>query len=117
MSVENEKKKPLDVVILAAGLGTRMKSDLAKVLHKLDGRSLVNHVCETAGTLAPRKIYVVVGHQAQDVQAAVLSETDSEKADFVLQKQQLGTGDAVNSARTFLEMTTRPYWCFQAMCQ
>ncbi len=95
--------KQLDVLILAAGLGTRMRSNLAKVLHKLDNRPLINHVCRTATTLAPRKIYVVIGHQGEDVKHAVLEELDEEHAAFVWQKQQLGTGDAVNAAREFLE--------------
>lgn len=95
----------LDILILAAGLGTRMRSNLAKVLHKLDGRPLINHVCETAATLGPRKIYVVVGHQAEDVSKAVLDELDAEKTAFPVQKQQLGTGDAVNAARELLENT------------
>lgn len=99
---ENNPKQ-LDVLILAAGLGTRMRSNLAKVLHKLDGRPLINHVCRTATTLAPRKIYVVVGHQGEDVKQAVLEEVDEEYAGFVWQKEQLGTGDAVNAAREFLE--------------
>src|SRR5438445_11686027 len=88
---------------MAAGFGTRMKSNLAKVLHKLDGRPLINHVCETALELKPRKIYVVVGHQAGDVQTAVLNEIDTSIAAFALQKEQLGTGDAVNAAREALE--------------
>src|SRR5436189_3148768 len=92
---------PLDVIILAAGLGTRMKSDLAKVLHKLDGRPLINHVCETAQALKPQKIYLVVGHQADDVRAVVLAENDANAVEFALQKQQLGTGDAVNAAREY----------------
>jgi len=96
-------KNDLDILILAAGLGTRMKSNLAKVLHKLDGRPLINHVCETAAALSPRNIYVVVGHQGEDVKAAVLTETDEAVARFPVQKQQLGTGDAVNAAREFLE--------------
>ena len=93
----------LDVLVLAAGLGTRMRSNQAKVLHRLDGRPLVNHVCRTATALAPRKIYVVIGHQGEDVKTAVLEELDEEYAEFVWQKEQLGTGDAVNSAREFLE--------------
>ncbi len=88
---------------MAAGLGTRMKSNLAKVLHRLDGRPLINHVCETALALKPQKIYLVVGHQAADVQAAVLAENDQNLVRFALQKQQLGTGDAVNAARELLE--------------
>ena len=95
--------KHLDVLILAAGLGTRMRSNLAKVLHRLDNRPLINHVCRTATALAPNKIYVVIGHQGADVREAVLEEIDAEHAEFVWQKEQLGTGDAVNAAREFLE--------------
>src|SRR5437762_2439351 len=90
---------------MAAGLGTRMKSDRAKVLHELDGRPLVNHVVETAMALTPRKIYVVVGHQADEVKAAVLNEFDPDAFEFVPQEKQLGTGDAVNSARSHLGET------------
>lgn len=100
--ITNEKKE-LDVLVLAAGLGTRMRSNLAKVLHELDGRPLINHVCRTAAALAPRKIYTVIGHQKEDVKKAVLEELNEEHAEFVWQKEQNGTGDAVNSAREFLE--------------
>jgi len=100
-NVSNEQKS-LAVLVLAAGLGTRMRSDLAKVLHQIDGRPLVNHVCRTALALAPRKIYVVIGHQGEDVKKAVLEELDEEHSAFVWQRQQLGTGDAVNAAREFL---------------
>lgn len=93
----------LEVLILAAGLGTRMRSDLAKVLHRLDGRPLVNHVCRTATALAPRKIYVVIGHQGEEVKRGILEELDETHTEFVWQKEQLGTGHAVNSAREFLE--------------
>jgi bifunctional UDP-N-acetylglucosamine pyrophosphorylase / glucosamine-1-phosphate N-acetyltransferase len=96
-----EKESDLNVLILAAGLGTRMRSNLAKVLHRLDGRPLINHVCRTASALAPEKIYVVVGHQGDDVKKAVLSECPESVA-FVLQEKQLGTGDAVNAARELL---------------
>lgn len=80
-----------------------MRSNLAKVLHQLDGRPLIAHVCRTAAALAPRKVYVVIGHQGEDVKIAVLDELDEEHAEFVWQKEQLGTGHAVNSARKFLE--------------
>jgi len=93
----------LDVLILAAGLGTRMRSKKAKVLHELAGRPLINHVCRTAFELGPRKVYVVVGHQADEVRAAVLNELGGDRVEFVSQTQQLGTGDAVNSARSLLE--------------
>lgn len=103
METSINEQKPLDVLILAAGLGTRMRSNLAKVLHCLDGRPLINHVCRTAQSLQPRKIYTVIGHQGEDVKRAVLNEISAEFAEFPWQKQQLGTGDAVNSARDFLE--------------
>ena len=90
-------------MILAAGLGTRMRSNIAKVLHHLDGRPLINHVCRTAAALAPQKVYVVVGHQGEEVKNAVLEELNAEHTAFVVQKDQLGTGDAVNSAREFLQ--------------
>ena len=95
----------LNILILAAGLGTRMKSDLAKVLHRLDGRPLINHVYRTALTLGPQKIYTVVGHQGDDVKSAVLDELDDSIAGFAWQTQMLGTGDAVNSARELLADT------------
>jgi bifunctional UDP-N-acetylglucosamine pyrophosphorylase/glucosamine-1-phosphate N-acetyltransferase len=96
------EQRTLDVLILAAGLGTRMRSNLAKVLHQVDGRPLINHVCRTAAALAPEKIYIVIGHQGGDVSKAVLNELAEEQAVFVEQKEQLGTGDAVNAAREFL---------------
>ena len=85
-----------------------MKSDLAKVLHRLDGRPLINHVCETALSLAPQKVYVVVGHQASDVETAVLKETGVETVEFPVQHEQLGTGDAVNSARHLSSIPRQP---------
>ena len=63
-------KKPVNVLILAAGLGTRMKSDQAKVLHKLGSRPLIAHVLRTAARLDPARIIVVVGHQRENVEAA-----------------------------------------------
>lgn len=102
MADVQEEHKTLDVLILAAGLGTRMRSGLAKVLHRIDGRPLINHVSRTASALAPEKIYVVIGHQGEDVRSAVLEEFDPDHAVFVEQKEQLGTGDAVNAARELL---------------
>lgn len=94
--------KPLNVLVMAAGLGTRMKSNRAKVLHELAGRPLIAHVVQTAQTLDPKTILVVVGHQAEEVQQAVLAEVGN-LASFALQAQQRGTGDAVESARAALE--------------
>ncbi len=79
-----------------------MRSDLAKVLHKLDGRPLIGYVCRTARSLGPKTIYTVIGHQGDDVKRAVLDEIEEASAAFVVQEKQLGTGDAVNSARELL---------------
>ena len=97
--VNNDK---LSVVILAAGLGTRMKSRRAKVLHELGGLPLITHVVRAANKLDPETILVVVGHQAEEVEKVVLDAV-GEKASFVVQAKQRGTGDAVESARGLLE--------------
>ena len=83
------------VIILAAGKGTRMRSDLAKVLHPVAGQSMVNHVIQCAKGVTREHIHVVVGHQADRVKAEVLK---SHQARFALQKELLGTGDAVKAA-------------------
>ena len=75
--------KPLDILVLAAGLGTRMKSRQAKVLHQLGGQPLIVHVCRTAASLNPRMIYVVIGHQAEEVRAAVEREFGNTQVEFV----------------------------------
>ena len=87
---------------MAAGLGTRMKSNRAKVLHELGGLPLIIHVSRTAQTLNPQSIIVVVGHQAEEVEK-VVREDIGKLAQFVLQTQQRGTGDAVNAGRPQLE--------------
>ncbi len=94
--------EPINIVILAAGLGTRMKSDQAKVLHKLGGQPLIAHVLRTSIALNPEKIVVVVGHQADKVEAAARAAVPAEFADrlyFATQTEQRGTGHAVMSAR------------------
>ena len=96
---QTRERKPVDVLVLAAGLGTRMKSGQAKVLHKLGGRPLIAHVCRSAVLLNPRRIYVVVGHQSDEVKTAVESELGENQATFVSQPEQRGTGDAVMAAR------------------
>jgi len=87
---------------MAAGLGTRMRSKRAKVLHELGGAPLIAHVVRAAEALQPRTILVVVGHQAEEVEHAVLAEV-GELASFAVQAKQRGTGDAVESARSELE--------------
>jgi bifunctional UDP-N-acetylglucosamine pyrophosphorylase/glucosamine-1-phosphate N-acetyltransferase len=92
------------VIILAAGLGTRMKSGLAKALHPLAGRPLIQHVISAAKSIEPRTIVLVLGHQAGKVKDAVGTGT----AEFVLQQEQLGTGHAVRQAREAIERATGP---------
>ena len=98
----HETPAPLDVLILAAGLGTRMRSQTAKVLHRLDSRPLIAHVCRAAAALSPRSIYVIVGHQAEAVKAAVSEELGADGATYIKQQEQRGTGDAVMAAREHL---------------
>lgn len=86
-------------IILAAGLGTRMKSDLAKVLHPILGRPMINYVLETACRIAADNVVVVVGHQAEEVKR-VCSEVPG--IGFALQEKQLGTGHAVQCAMPHL---------------
>jgi bifunctional UDP-N-acetylglucosamine pyrophosphorylase/glucosamine-1-phosphate N-acetyltransferase len=83
------------VVILAAGKGTRLKSSLAKVLHRAGGRTLVEHVARAAFALQPKAVIVVVGHQAD----AVRSVVEPLGAECVVQEPQNGTGHALLVAR------------------
>ena len=89
----------LAAVILAAGLGKRMKSDKAKVLHEINGKPMVMYVIETAKKIAGDNIVVVIGKQAEKVSEIVSKEY---KVIFALQKEQLGTGHAVKCALPFL---------------
>jgi len=95
----------VDVVIMAAGKGTRMKSKLPKVLHRLAGRALVQHVLDTVATLGVRGVVLVTGHGATEVEAACAYSTGSggqfgtnSGLKFVRQEPQLGTGHAVQQA-------------------
>ncbi len=93
---------PINVLILAAGLGKRMKSNQAKALHKIGGRTLIGHLLNTTVQLNPATITVVVGHQAEQVEQAARQALDSdngEKLRFVWQTEQHGTGHAVICAR------------------
>ncbi|MBA3585386.1 MAG: NTP transferase domain-containing protein, partial [Gemmatimonadetes bacterium] len=92
------ESSPIFAVILAAGRGTRMKSNRAKVLHTLCGVPMVNYVIEATRPLLPEGLFVVVGHQAELVEAVLPLD-----ATPVLQKEQRGTGDAVRVALDALE--------------
>ena len=85
---------PLEVIVLAAGQGKRMRSDLPKVLHPIGGRPLLAHVLDAARSLEPQKTLVVHGHGAEKVRAAFADA----RVEWVLQAEQLGTGHAVQQA-------------------
>ncbi|HWJ00138.1 MAG TPA: bifunctional UDP-N-acetylglucosamine diphosphorylase/glucosamine-1-phosphate N-acetyltransferase GlmU [Burkholderiales bacterium] len=84
----------LEIIILAAGQGKRMRSKLPKILHPLAGRPLLGHVLATARALAPRRIVVVHGNGAEQVRAAFADA----QVEWALQAEQLGTGHAVQQA-------------------
>lgn len=84
-------------IILAAGKGTRMKSDLPKVLHKVAGISMLEHVFRAVSAIQPAKIQTIVGHKAELVEATLAGQSD-----FALQSEQLGTGHAVMMAEPAL---------------
>ena len=88
-------------IILAAGKGTRMKSDLPKVLHKVAGISMLEHVFRSVNAIDPEKTVTVIGHKAELVEQVLAGQTD-----FVRQTEQLGTGHAVMMAEPVLENLT-----------
>ncbi|POA22780.1 UDP-N-acetylglucosamine diphosphorylase/glucosamine-1-phosphate N-acetyltransferase [Pseudomonas sp. FW300-N1A1] len=92
----------LEIVILAAGQGTRMRSALPKVLHPVAGNSMLGHVIHSARQLDPQRIHVVIGHGAE----AVRDRLAADDLNFVLQDKQLGTGHAVAQAVPFIEADT-----------
>ena len=92
----------LALVILAAGKGTRMQSDLPKVLHKIAGAPLITHVVNAALSLNPERIIVVTGHGTQAVETCI-KKYKEEKLRIVVQSKQLGTGHAVQQAQQSLE--------------
>ena len=96
--------QPVDVVIMAAGKGTRMKSRLPKVLHRLAGRPLLGHVLAAAAQMGARGATLVVGHGAAEVEAFCASDPQAlPPLQFVRQEPQLGTGHAVQQAAPLLQ--------------
>ncbi len=96
-----DNQEPIDVVVMAAGKGTRMKSSLPKVLHRLGGRALLAHVVDTAVGIGARTIVVVTGHGAAEVEAA-LGAGSGPAPMFARQVPQLGTGHAMQQAAPLL---------------
>ena len=92
------KKNALAVIILAAGKGTRMESDLPKVLHEVGGKPMVSHVIQRAVELGAEEIISIIGYKHKLVKQALANEPTT----FVLQLEQLGTGHAVLQCETQL---------------
>ena len=90
---------PIAAVILAAGKGTRMKSDLHKVLHPIAGRAMLMHLTASVDALAPAKKVVVVGSGKEQLESALAGA-----ADLAVQEPQLGTGHAVQMAEAALDL-------------
>jgi bifunctional UDP-N-acetylglucosamine pyrophosphorylase/glucosamine-1-phosphate N-acetyltransferase len=93
---------PLDIVIMAAGKGTRMKSARPKVLHTLAGRPMLGHVIRACAGLGAQRIHVITGHGADQVEAAMAGQAGALPLHFVRQEPQLGTGHAVQQAAPHL---------------
>lgn len=90
--------KGLSTVILAAGEGTRMNSKKSKVLHKMLGKSLIEHVMDAAKYAGSQKICLVIGHKGEEVREAI-----GDSVEYAVQKERLGTGHAVMQADSFIE--------------
>jgi len=92
--MSESNSQPLDVIILAAGKGTRMYSDTPKVLHRVAGKAMLEHVISSAQSLQAERIHVVVGFEAQKIKDSLVDASVT----WALQEQQLGTGHAVMQA-------------------
>lgn len=87
-----------DIIILAAGKGTRMKSSLPKVLHRLAGKPLLQHVIDSAKSVDNANIVIVTGHGSEEVRAAISGNESKHQISYVVQNEQLGTAHAVQMA-------------------
>lgn len=101
---ETSSGRPVAAVVLAAGKGTRMESDLAKVLHEAGGRPLLAWVLDAARAAGCRRLAVVIGHQAERVRETLAGDD----VDWVLQERQLGTGHALLQAADLIDAGTIP---------
>ena len=93
----------LETIILAAGKGTRMRSKLPKVLHKVGGKFMIQHVIDAARNAGSEREVVVIGSGAELVRELIPN------VEFVLQEEQLGTGHAVLSAKKVLSSRKEPF--------
>ena len=90
-------KNKVSIIILAAGKGTRMKSDMPKVLHKVNGKSMIEHVILNARNLNPEKIIVVVGYKYEMVK----KQLENQDLTYVIQHKQNGTAHAVMQCENY----------------
>ena len=100
-------------IVLAAGEGRRMQSDLPKVLHTAGGRRLVDWVLDAARAAGVGRLVVVVGHKSEEVRAAL---SDQHDVSFALQAEQLGTGHAVSMCRDGGPIMTAQSGCLTETC-
>src|SRR3954447_13586055 len=102
MTALNGSPQNLDVIILAAGQGTRMKSATIKILHAAAGRPIIDYVLDLAGAICDQPPIMVIGHQREAVQNAV-----GERARYAVQDEQKGTGHAVLQAAPLVDAARR----------
>jgi UDP-N-acetylglucosamine diphosphorylase/glucosamine-1-phosphate N-acetyltransferase len=95
---QKEEQMPRAIIILGAGKGKRMKSDLPKVLHTINDKPMIQYVIDTVKSIQPDRIIIVVGFKAD----AVKQTCENQGVEFVLQEEQLGTGHAVLQCREAL---------------
>src|SRR5713226_7253775 len=99
-------ERPLAAIVLAAGLGTRMRSDRAKVLHEIGGEPMIARVLRAIGALGAAPLIVVVGRYAREVEVAARAACREANLRFAIQRDQRGTGDA---ARCAIEILPRDF--------
>lgn len=102
--------KDLSVIILAAGKGVRMKSDLPKVVHRVCGKEMINHVVESVKALEPSQVIVVVGYKSD-----VVKDVLDKDVVTVCQEPQLGTGHAVMQALPHVSKDAKGSWYCMAI--
>lgn len=98
MKNKGEMMHKFSTLIMAAGKGTRMKSDLAKVLHKINGRPMVHYVIDLAKEINSERTILIIGHQKD----RVIEECQGNDVEFAIQEQQLGTGHAVSVTKDLI---------------
>ena len=93
----------MEAVILAAGKGTRIHSQLPKVLHTIGSKPMLAHVIDSAESAGARKIHIIVGNDGEQVKAQILNAASQVEVTWVIQKEQLGTAHAVLQAVPYFE--------------